>query len=84
VVFDRRKHTPLLRRSWDETLECSIRLGNVLEGKWGDPPLPLIEDIVQLSEADLLRRRHLGRKTLRELKELLSDLGLSLGMDLSR
>jgi len=41
-----------------------------------------IGQLVQKSENDMLRTKNFGRKSLKELKELLSDLKLQLGMKL--
>ena len=41
----------------------------------------LVGDLVQMTEHDLVRRRGIGRGTLREIKEVLDLLGLGLGMD---
>ena len=59
-----------------ERLELSIRAQNVL----ANAKILLIGEFVQQSEAQILRLPNAGRRTLREFKELLSSMGLSLGM----
>jgi hypothetical protein len=46
-------------------------------------PLVTLRDLVQVNEAELLRVPNFGRKSLREVKEVLGSLGLHLGMDFS-
>ena len=59
-----------------QELELSIRAENGLkEGK-----IFLIGDLIQASEAELLRLPNFGRKSLNEIKELLATMGLHLGM----
>lgn len=60
-------------------LELSVRSNNCLEaGK-----IETVGQLVQLSDADLLKIRSFGKTSLREVKRKLADLGLSLGMDIS-
>jgi DNA-directed RNA polymerase subunit alpha len=40
----------------------------------------LIGDLVQKTEAEILATKNFGRKSLNEIKEILTDMGLSLGM----
>jgi DNA-directed RNA polymerase subunit alpha len=42
-----------------------------------------VGELVQKSEAEMLRTPNFGRKSLNEIKELLAESGLQLGMDLS-
>jgi DNA-directed RNA polymerase subunit alpha len=42
----------------------------------------LIGDLVQKTEAEILATKNFGRKSLNEIKEILSDMGLNLGMKL--
>jgi len=42
-----------------------------------------IKDLVQRSEADLLKVRNFGKKSLEEVKNVLEEMHLSLGMDLT-
>jgi DNA-directed RNA polymerase subunit alpha len=66
-----------LFRSVDE-LELSVRSANCL--KHAD--IKLIGDLVQKTEAEILATKNFGRKSLNEIKEILSEMGLSLGMKL--
>jgi hypothetical protein len=66
-----------LDRLIDE-LELSVRTANALQNLG----LRTIRELVQLSEADLLRAKSFGRASLKEIKEILAELGLSLGMKL--
>jgi hypothetical protein len=62
-------------RSLDE-LELSVASSNALRRL----QLVTIGDLCRCTEADLLKTDGFGRKSLKEVKELLADLGLSLGM----
>ncbi len=66
-----------LLRSVDE-LELSVRAANCLQAA----SIKYIGDLVQRSEAEMLKTKNFGRKSLKEIKELLADMGLSLGMRL--
>ena len=66
-----------LYRSVDE-LELSVRSANCLQ----NANIKLIGELVQRSEADMLKTKNFGRKSLREIKEILSTMGLQLGMTL--
>ena len=66
-----------LFRSVDE-LELSVRSANCLQ----NANITLIGELVQKSEQDMLKTKNFGRKSLKEIKELLADMGLSLGMKL--
>jgi len=66
-----------LFRSVDE-LELSVRSANCL--KHAD--IKLIGDLVQKTEAEILATKNFGRKSLNEIKEILAEMGLSLGMRL--
>ncbi len=66
-----------LFRSVDE-LELSVRSANCLK----HANIKLIGDLVQKTEAEILATKNFGRKSLNEIKEILSDMGLSLGMKL--
>jgi DNA-directed RNA polymerase subunit alpha len=65
----------LLLRSVDD-LELTVRSANCLKAE----NIFLIGDLVQRSENELLKTPNLGRKSLSEIKEILSNRGLSLGM----
>jgi DNA-directed RNA polymerase subunit alpha len=64
-----------LFRSVDE-LELSVRAHNCLK----NANIKTIADLVQRSEHDMLRTKNFGRKSLNEIKEILSSMGLHLGM----
>jgi DNA-directed RNA polymerase subunit alpha len=65
----------VLNRSVEE-LELSVRSYNCLK----NANIQTIGDLVQKSEAEMLRTKNFGRKSLNEIKEILSNLGLSFGM----
>ena len=64
-----------LLRKVDE-LELSVRSANCLK----NDNIVYIGDLVQKSESDMLRTPNFGRKSLNEIKEVLSTMGLHLGM----
>jgi len=64
-----------LNRSVEE-LELSVRSYNCLK----NANIQTIGDLVQKSESEMLRTKNFGRKSLNEIKEILSGLGLSFGM----
>lgn len=66
-----------LFRSVDE-LELSVRSANCLQ----QASIRTIGDLVQKTEAEMLRTKNFGRKSLKEIKEILAEMGLSLGMKL--
>lgn len=66
-----------LYRSVDE-LELSVRSANCLK----QANIKLIGDLVQKTEAEILATKNFGRKSLNEIKEILSEMGLGLGMKL--
>ena len=43
-----------------------------------------IHELVQKTEGEMLKTRNFGRKSLNEIREVLAQMGLSLGMDLSQ
>jgi DNA-directed RNA polymerase subunit alpha len=59
-----------------EELELSVRSANCLK----NDNIVYIGDLVQKSESDMLRTPNFGRKSLNEIKEVLSIMGLHLGM----
>ena len=65
----------VLNRSVEE-LEFSVRSYNCLK----NANIQTIGDLVQKSEAEMLRTKNFGRKSLNEIKEILAGLGLSFGM----
>ena len=66
-----------LLRKVDE-LELSVRSANCLK----NDNIIYIGDLVQKSETDMLRTPNFGRKSLNEIKEVLTQMGLHLGMDI--
>jgi DNA-directed RNA polymerase subunit alpha len=74
---DAEKLNENLFRSVDE-LELSVRSANCLK----HANIKLIGDLVQKTEAEILATKNFGRKSLNEIKEILSEMGLSLGMKL--
>ncbi|RKH05401.1 MULTISPECIES: DNA-directed RNA polymerase subunit alpha [Corallococcus] len=66
-----------LFRSVDE-LELSVRSANCLQ----QANIKSIGDLVQRTEAEMLKTKNFGRKSLKEIKEILAEMGLSLGMKL--
>ncbi|MGC4031420.1 MAG: DNA-directed RNA polymerase subunit alpha [Tepidisphaeraceae bacterium] len=61
-----------------QELDLSVRANNCLE----TAKITNVRDLVQKTDADLLKVRSFGKTSLREVKRRLADLGLSLGMDL--
>jgi len=72
---ERDKIKDLLSRSVDE-LELSVRSSNCLK----NANIKTIGDLVVKSEAEMLKYRNFGRKSLNEIKEIISEMGLGLGM----
>ncbi len=64
-----------LDKSVDE-LELSVRSYNCLKNS----DIKTIRDLVQKSEAEMLKTKNFGRKSLNEIKEILTNMGLGLGM----
>lgn len=60
-----------------EELELSVRSSNCLK----DAGIKTLGDLVRKSEAEMLKYRNFGRKSLQELVDILADMGLSFGMD---
>ena len=67
----------VLNRSVEE-LELSVRSYNCLK----NANIQTIGDLVQKTEAEMLRTKNFGRKSLNEIKEVLASRGLTLGMRL--
>jgi DNA-directed RNA polymerase subunit alpha len=65
----------ILNRSVDE-MELSVRSYNCLK----NANIGTIGDLVQKTEAEMLRTKNFGRKSLNEIKEILTGMGLSFGM----
>ncbi|MBE0597514.1 MAG: DNA-directed RNA polymerase subunit alpha [Desulfuromonadales bacterium] len=72
-----RKINENLYRSVEE-LELSVRSANCLK----NADIRLIGDLVQRSEAEMLKTQNFGRKSLNEIKDILAEMGLTLGMKL--
>ena len=68
---------PLLLKKVDE-LELSVRSANCLK----NDNIVYIGDLIQKTEAEMLRTPNFGRKSLNEIKEVLTVMGLHLGMDI--
>jgi DNA-directed RNA polymerase subunit alpha len=66
-----------MNRSVNE-LELSVRSYNCLK----NANIKTIRDLVQKTEAEMLKTKNFGRKSLNEIKEILTKMGLSLGMKL--
>lgn len=78
-VEDIREELPFnknLLRKVDE-LELSVRSANCLK----NDNIVYIGDLVQKTEAEMLRTPNFGRKSLNEIKEVLTKMGIHLGMD---
>jgi DNA-directed RNA polymerase subunit alpha len=60
-----------------EELELSVRSSNCLR----QADIKSIGDLVQKSEPEMLKYRNFGRKSLKEIQDVLTDMGLGLGMD---
>ena len=67
-----------LNRPVDE-LELSVRSYNCLK----NADIRTIRDLVQKTEPEMLKTKNFGKKSLHEIKEVLAEMGLTLGMDLS-
>jgi DNA-directed RNA polymerase subunit alpha len=67
--------TEVMNRSVEE-LELSVRSYNCLK----NANIQTISDLVQRTEAEMLRTKNFGRKSLNEIKEILGGLGLGFGM----
>ncbi len=66
-----------LLQSVDE-LELSVRSANCLQ----NANIRYIGELVQRTESEMLKTKNFGRKSLKEIKEILAEMGLSLGMKL--
>jgi DNA-directed RNA polymerase subunit alpha len=67
----------ILNRSVEE-LELSVRSYNCLK----NANIRTIGELVQKTESEMLKTKNFGRKSLNEIKEILTSMGLSLGMKL--
>jgi DNA-directed RNA polymerase subunit alpha len=81
AIEDTAKHPELafnaaLLKKVDE-LELSVRSANCLK----NDNIVYIGDLIQKTEAEMLRTPNFGRKSLNEIKEVLASMGLHLGME---
>ena len=74
---EKEKLRELLERSVDE-LELSVRSHNCLK----NANIRTIGELVQKSESEILKTKNFGRKSLNEIKEILQQMGLTLGMQI--
>ena len=77
VSEEQQKLNENLWKSVDD-LELSVRSANCLQ----NANIRYIGELVQKTESDMLKTKNFGRKSLKEIKEILSSMGLSLGMKL--
>ena len=77
VSEEQEKLNENLDKSVDE-LELSVRSANCLQ----NANIRYIGELVQRTEAEILKTKNFGRKSLKEIKEILAEMGLSLGMKL--
>ena len=76
---DSSENTPKLNENLFKTvdsLELSVRAANCLE----NANIKYIGELVTRSEAEMLKTKNFGRKSLNEIKDILAEMGLSLGM----
>lgn len=78
VAAEKEQLPAILSRSID-TLEFSVRTANCLQN-FG---IKTIGELVQKSEHELLRSKNFGRKSLKEIKEALGEMGLRLNMTIT-
>ena len=76
-IEPRRKLNENLFRRVEE-IELSVRSANCLENS----DIKYIGELVQRTEGEMLRTKNFGRKSLNEVREILAEMGLSLGMKL--
>ena len=78
VDEEKQRIRKLLDKSVDE-LELSVRSSNCLRAA----EIKNLGDLVQKSEVEMLKFRNFGRKSLKEIQDILSEMGLHFGMDVS-
>ncbi len=78
VDEERQRVRRMLERSVEE-LELSVRSSNCLRAA----EIKTIGELVQKSEPEMLKYRNFGRKSLKEIQDILSEMGLHFGMDIS-
>ncbi|HDQ25254.1 MAG TPA: DNA-directed RNA polymerase subunit alpha [bacterium] len=76
---EKEKQKVLLGKSVEE-LELSVRSSNCLK----NANIKTIVDLVTKSEVDMLKYRNFGRKSLNEIKEVLSEMGIGLGIKIDK
>jgi DNA-directed RNA polymerase subunit alpha len=76
---EKEKLKNMLSKSVEE-LELSVRSSNCLK----NANIKSIADLVTKSEVDMLKYRNFGRKSLNEIKEVLSEMGMGLGMKIDK
>lgn len=77
IVEEKTEVNPNLYRSVNE-LELSVRSINCLQ----NAKIDSIGELVQKTEAEMLKTKNFGRKSLSEIKTILASMGLSLGMQI--
>jgi len=77
VVEQKEAFNPNLLKSVDE-LELSVRSANCLQ----NANISSLAELVTKTEAEMLKTKNFGRKSLNEIKEILTEMGLGLGMKL--
>src|SRR5512138_1403703 len=77
VSEEQQKLNENLWKSVDD-LELSVRSANCLQ----NANIRYIGELVQKTESEMLKTKNFGRKSLKEIKELLAEMGLQLGMKL--
>ncbi|MBI2068267.1 MAG: DNA-directed RNA polymerase subunit alpha [Deltaproteobacteria bacterium] len=81
VIEERIEEKPAFNENLNrrvEELELSVRSANCLE----NAQIRYIGELCQRTEAEMLRTKNFGRKSLNEIKEILAEMGLNLGMKL--
>ncbi len=74
-IIEKEKINDNLYRTVDE-LELSVRSANCLQ----NAGIKYIGELVQKTEAEMLKTKNFGRKSLNEIKEILSEMGLGFGV----
>ena len=69
----------MLEKSVEE-LELSVRSSNCLRAA----EIKTIGDLVQKSEGEMLKYRNFGRKSLKEIQDILNEMGIGFGMDVAK
>jgi len=90
INFEEPRHAPIIEQAVEplfnknllrkvDELELSVRSANCLK----NDNIIYIGDLVQKSEQEMLRTPNFGRKSLNEIKEVLQQMGLHLGMEIA-